>query len=88
MNEISDLVAETAGSLARVEEFFPRRFLRNGHLQTLIGNFKPRQYVLPEPESHFIEVDPRKGFPRREQDFELKGRSSRAGAGRSPCTRR
>jgi uncharacterized protein len=63
VSETSNLVAETVSSLARVEEFFPRRFLRNGHLQTLVGNFKPRQYVLPEPEAHLIEVDPGKGGP-------------------------
>ena len=40
------------------KSFLPRRFLRNGHLQTLVGNFLPRQYVLPEPEAHIIEVDP------------------------------
>ena len=61
MSETSDLVAETVSSLARVEEFFPRRFLRNGHLQTLVGNFKPRQYVLPEAEAQLIEVDAGKG---------------------------
>ena len=61
MSETSDLVAETVSNLAQVEEFFPRRFLRNGHLQTLVGNFKPRQYVLPEPEAHLIEVDAEKG---------------------------
>jgi predicted alpha/beta-fold hydrolase len=61
VSETSDLVAETVSSLAQVEEFFPRRFLRNGHLQTLVGNFKPRQYVLPEPEAHLIEVDAEKG---------------------------
>lgn len=60
MSETSDLVAETVSGLARVEGFFPRRFLRNGHLQTLVGNFKPRQYVLPEAEAHFIEVDAEK----------------------------
>jgi predicted alpha/beta-fold hydrolase len=57
MSETSDLVAETVSHPAQVEVFFPRRFLRNGHLQTLVGNFKPRQYVLPEPEAHLIEVD-------------------------------
>ena len=57
MSESSDLVAETVSGLAQVEEFFPRRFLRNGHLQTLVGNFKPRQYVLPEAEARLIEVD-------------------------------
>jgi uncharacterized protein len=71
VNNISDLVAETASSLARVEEFFPRRFLRNGHLQTLIGNFKPRQYVLPEPQSHLIEVDPGTGAPSENQTSRL-----------------
>jgi hypothetical protein len=72
VNEISDLAAETAGSLARVEEFFPRRFLRNGHLQTLIGNFKPRQYVLPEPQSHFIEVNHGKGSPSESKTSSLR----------------
>ena len=57
MSKTSDLMAEGVSSVARVEEFFPRRFLRNGHLQTLVGNFKPRQYVVPEPEAQLIEVD-------------------------------
>jgi predicted alpha/beta-fold hydrolase len=57
VSKTSDLVAETVSSLAQVEEFFPRRFLRNGHLQTLVGNYRPRQYVLPEAEAHLIEVD-------------------------------
>ncbi len=61
MSKTSDLRAETVSSVARVEEFFPRRFLGNGHLQTLVGNFKPRQYVLPEAEAHLIEVDAEKG---------------------------
>ena len=37
--------------------FVPRRFLRNGHLQTIVGNLLPRTYLLPEPESHLIEVE-------------------------------
>jgi uncharacterized protein len=57
VSDTSDLVAETVSNLAQVEEFLPRRFLRNGHLQTLIGNFKPRQYVLPEAEARLVEVD-------------------------------
>ncbi|MEA2543537.1 MAG: uncharacterized protein QOH35_4903 [Acidobacteriaceae bacterium] len=61
MNETSDRVAETVSNLAQVEEFFPRRFLRNSHLQTLVGNFKPRQYLLPEAEARLIEVDAGKG---------------------------
>ncbi len=63
MSETSDLLGETISSLTQVEEFSPRRFLRNGHLQTLVGNFKPRQYVLPEAETHIIEVDAGDGCP-------------------------
>lgn len=37
-------------------EFVPRRFLRNGHLQTLVGNFLPRKWSLPEPESLLVKV--------------------------------
>jgi uncharacterized protein len=37
--------------------FVPRRFLSNGHLQTIVGNFLPRTYPLPEPESQLIEVE-------------------------------
>jgi predicted alpha/beta-fold hydrolase len=37
--------------------FVPRRFLSNGHLQTIVGNFLPRTHPLPEPESRFIEVE-------------------------------
>jgi predicted alpha/beta-fold hydrolase len=37
--------------------FVPRRFLSNGHLQTIIGNFLPRTHQLPEPESCLIEVE-------------------------------
>jgi predicted alpha/beta-fold hydrolase len=43
------------------EQFTPRRFLRSGHLQTLAGNFLPRNHPgLPTPESRIIEVEPAK----------------------------
>jgi hypothetical protein len=38
-------------------DFVPRRWLRNGHLQTLAGNFLPRRLQLPEPESCIVEVE-------------------------------
>jgi predicted alpha/beta-fold hydrolase len=38
-------------------EFVPRRWLRNGHLQTLAGNFLPRRLTLPEPEPLLVEVE-------------------------------
>jgi predicted alpha/beta-fold hydrolase len=58
VRDTSELLAEAANNFAAtpVEEFLPRRFLRNSHLQTLVGNFLPRRYVLPEPEAHIIEV--------------------------------
>jgi predicted alpha/beta-fold hydrolase len=37
--------------------FVPRRFLRNGHLQTIVGNLLPRTDSLPEPENRLIEVE-------------------------------
>ena len=37
--------------------FQPRPFLRNGHLQTLAGNFLPRNISLPQPESLLVEVE-------------------------------
>jgi predicted alpha/beta-fold hydrolase len=39
------------------EGFIPRRFLRNGHLQTLAGNFLPRKNLLPEPEERLFQVE-------------------------------
>lgn len=38
-------------------EFVPRRWMRNGHVQTLAGNFLRRQIALPEPEPLLVEVD-------------------------------
>jgi predicted alpha/beta-fold hydrolase len=37
--------------------FVPRRFLSNGHLQTIVGSFLPRAHSLPEPESQLVEVE-------------------------------
>ena len=40
------------------EAFVPRRFLSNGHLQTIFGNFLPRPNHLPPPEPQLVEVSP------------------------------
>jgi predicted alpha/beta-fold hydrolase len=61
VRDTSELLAEAVSNFADTAEFLPRRFLRNGHLQTLAGNFLPRQYVLPEPEAHIIQVDAGEG---------------------------
>jgi uncharacterized protein len=38
--------------------FHPRRWLTNGHLQTIAGNFLPRQNHLPTPVAELVEVSP------------------------------
>ena len=43
------------------QHFVPRRFLSNGHLQTIFGNLLPRQDHLPPAEEQFIEVSPAHG---------------------------
>jgi predicted alpha/beta-fold hydrolase len=42
-------------------EFRPRRYLRNGHLQTIAGNYLPRSSDLPPGEPQLVEVSPPAG---------------------------
>jgi hypothetical protein len=53
-------VTESAEAPARFEAspFQPRRFLRNGHLQTIAGNFLSRTNTLPRPVPELVEVAP------------------------------
>ena len=51
-----DRLHSTEGS-PWMRPFVPRRFLSNGHLQTIVGTFLPRSHSLPEPESQLIEVE-------------------------------
>ena len=39
-------------------DFQPRRRLTNGHLQTIFGNYLPREDRLPPPEAELVEVSP------------------------------
>jgi len=39
-------------------DFQPRRFLRNGHLQTIFGNYLSRSNDLPPAEPQLVEVSP------------------------------
>jgi predicted alpha/beta-fold hydrolase len=48
-------LAQTAESW--LSDFSPRRFLQNGHLQTLAGNFLSRKWELPESENLLVEVE-------------------------------
>ena len=47
-----DIVASHAA------QFQPRRFLINGHLQTIMGNYLRRVNDLPSPEAQLVEVSP------------------------------
>ena len=65
MSQTPQFLDEAVSSnAAQLEDFLPRRFLRNGHLQTLYANYRRRQYDLPEAETHIVEVDPGQGVER------------------------
>lgn len=51
------MTTQEKGTAEWRSEFVPRRWLRNGHAQTLAGNFLPRRIQLPEPESLLVEVE-------------------------------
>jgi predicted alpha/beta-fold hydrolase len=50
--------AEIETIVSHAEGFQSRRFLSNGHLQTIAGNYLPRINALPEPEPQLVEVSP------------------------------
>ncbi|WP_254063896.1 YheT family hydrolase [Granulicella sp. S190] len=50
--------AERESIVSHAAEFQPRRFLINGHLQTIMGNYLPRSNDLPAPEAQLVEVSP------------------------------
>ena len=54
------ILSGKAEGIARMTlgEFLPRRFLSNGHLMTIVGNYIPRKYALPVEEAWFVEVEP------------------------------
>lgn len=51
------MVDEVTAPLAWMTDFVPRRWLRNGHAQTLAGNFLRRRLELPEAEELLVEVE-------------------------------
>ena len=53
---------EEESSAFVAKSFVPRRFLRNGHLQTIIGNFLPRVDQLPPASVELVEVSPASGM--------------------------
>ena len=55
---MSTTVENIAEHAAHASDFLPRRFLRNGHLQTVAGNYLSRVNDLPAPEAELVEVSP------------------------------
>lgn len=53
---ITDLTSTPRARPSDVPEFHPRRGLSNGHLQTIFGNFLPRQNSLPQAVTQLVEV--------------------------------
>ena len=53
--------AAASGAVFAATDFVPRRFLSNGHLQTIAGNFLPRADHLPAPTRELVEVSPATG---------------------------
>jgi len=47
-----------ASDTIQTTDFQPRRFLHNGHLQTIFGNYLPRTNTLPPAEAQLVEVSP------------------------------
>jgi predicted alpha/beta-fold hydrolase len=50
--------AEIETITSHAADFRPRRFLTNGHLQTIAGNYLARVNALPAPEDELVEVSP------------------------------
>jgi predicted alpha/beta-fold hydrolase len=62
--DVPENLAEVAGAVAPLgwlHSFVPRRGLRNGHLQTLVGNYLPRPAFLLPSEEEAVVVDPADG---------------------------
>ncbi len=54
-------VLATSLDASWLDDFAHRRFLRNGHLQTIVGNFLPRPAFVAPCVAEAIEVDPTDG---------------------------
>lgn len=52
------MLSTLEGTTVQVADFRPRRFMRNGHLQTIFGNYLPRPSNLPPAEAQLVEVSP------------------------------
>ena len=55
---LTDSVQAKTIDAVELGEFQPGRFLSNGHLMTIAGNYLPREHELPPEEQWFVEVEP------------------------------
>src|SRR5271155_671120 len=55
---LPDLVRTPIAGATALDGFQPRRFLRNGHLMTIAGNYFPREPWLTPEEPWFVEAEP------------------------------
>ena len=55
---MSTTLENIAEHAAHATDFLPRRFLSNGHLQTIAGNYLSRVDDLPIAEAQLVEVSP------------------------------
>lgn len=60
-SEFDTAKSDIASDPSAPQPFVPRRFLSNGHLQTIVGNFLPRTNGLPKPIAELVEVCPARG---------------------------
>ncbi len=67
MSVATQTTPKIAALAAHAENFRPRPFLRNAHLQTIAGNFLPRPHHLNEPEAVRVEVSPATDFSMRSE---------------------
>src|SRR5215472_7444739 len=58
MGTTLDSATASAAHTAHAAEFAPRRWVSNGHLQTILGNFLPRANSLAPAETTLVEVSP------------------------------
>jgi predicted alpha/beta-fold hydrolase len=58
MSEAAQVAACVAAAGFQATPFVPRRFLSNGHVQTIAGNLLRRTNDLPEPTAELVQVSP------------------------------
>jgi hypothetical protein len=61
MSGVAQAAACAGAARFEATPFVPRRFLSNGHLQTIVGNFLPRANHLPQATAELVQVSSASG---------------------------